>query len=92
MSAYNRINGTRASENADLLTGILREEWEFEGMVTSDWYTHGTQAAEIKAGNDVKMGCGTPEDTLRRIDVGELDPQAVRKSAERVLRMILRLS
>ena len=92
MSAYNRINGTRASENADLLTGILREEWGFEGMVTSDWYTHGTQAAEIKAGNDVKMGCGTPEDTLRRIDVGELDPQAVRKSAERVLRMILRLS
>ena len=71
---------------------ILREEWGFEGMVTSDWYTHGTQAAEIKAGNDAKMGCGTPEDTLRRIDVGELDPQAVRKSAERVLRMILRLS
>ena len=27
MSSYNLINGQRASENKDLLTGILREEW-----------------------------------------------------------------
>ena len=31
MSSYNLINGVRASENRDLLTGVLREEWGFEG-------------------------------------------------------------
>ena len=31
MCAYNRINGTYASEHATLLTDILRDEWGFEG-------------------------------------------------------------
>ena len=37
MTSYNIINGHRASENADMLNGILRQEWGFEGMVTTDW-------------------------------------------------------
>ena len=43
MSSYNMINGYRASESEDLLTGILRDEWGYEGMVTSDWWTCGEQ-------------------------------------------------
>jgi len=37
MSSYNLINGQRASENRDLLEHILRGEWGFEGMVSTDW-------------------------------------------------------
>lgn len=66
MSAYNMINGHRASENHDLLEGILRDEWHFHGMVTSDWWTRGEHYKEIKAGNDVKMACGFPERVKRR--------------------------
>ena len=47
MSSYNAINGERASESRDLLTGILREEWGFEGMVTSDWWTRGEHYKEL---------------------------------------------
>ena len=38
MSAYNRINGTWASENDRLLLDILKGEWGFDGLVMSDWY------------------------------------------------------
>ena len=92
MSSYNVINGTRASENHDLLTDILRGEWGFDGAVTTDWWTHGEQWREIAAGNDIKMGCGMPEHTLRMIDEGNLDIGDVKTSVRRVLRMILRIS
>jgi beta-glucosidase len=37
MCSYNRINGTYACENKQLLTDILRKEWDFEGLVVTDW-------------------------------------------------------
>ena len=92
MSSYNLINGQRASENRDLLTGILREEWGFDGAVTTDWYTHGAQFTEIAAGNDIKMGCGMPEHTLRMLSEGKLSRDDVKTSVKRVLRMLLRLA
>ncbi|MFQ9394241.1 MAG: glycoside hydrolase family 3 N-terminal domain-containing protein [Lachnospiraceae bacterium] len=60
MSSYNLINGHRASENKDLLTGILRDEWGFNGLVTTDWWTKGEHYKETLAGNDIKMGTGYP--------------------------------
>ena len=91
MSSYNLINGRRASENGELLTGILRDEWGFDGMVTTDWYTYGEQYREIAAGNDVKMGCGMPEESLRKLREGELSREQVRTSVKRLLELILRL-
>ena len=37
MSAYNRVNGTYANENRDLLLDTLRGRWGFDGFVMSDW-------------------------------------------------------
>ncbi len=91
MTAYNIINGVRASENKELLTDILRGEWGFQGMVTTDWWNHGSHYKEIAAGNDVKMARGNPEHTLQMIREGKLDEECVRASCRRVLEMILRL-
>lgn len=55
MTAYNRLNGTYCSEDAALLTGILRDEWGFEGFVVSDWFAAGSTVGSLEAGLDVQM-------------------------------------
>ena len=90
MSSYNVINGERASESRDLLTGILREEWGFEGMVTSDWWTRGEHYKELNAGNDWKMGNGFPERLKAADEKGALDHEQLKKSAIVILKTILK--
>ena len=92
MSSYNIVNGVRASENRELLTGILRGEWGFEGLVTTDWYTHGEQYREINAGNDIKMGRGMKEETLKALADGRLSREALEISVRRVLELLLKLA
>ena len=91
MCSYKILNGCRISENKELLTDILRDEWKFDGLVITDWYTYGVQYAEIAAGADVKMGCGMPEHTLQMIRDGKLSIDAVKTSVRRVLEMLLKL-
>lgn len=38
MTAYNKVNGTHASENREIISDILRKEWGWDGLVVSDWY------------------------------------------------------
>ena len=91
MTSYNIINGHRASENADLLEGILRGEWGFDGCITTDWWTCGEHYKEVKAGNDIKMGCGYPERLLDALEKGCLTRKAMDACALRVLKLILKI-
>ena len=91
MTSYNVINGHRASENRDLLTGILREEWGFDGMVTTDWWTLGEHYKEVAAGNDMKMATGFPDRLLEAVKKGVLTREDMEKAARNILRLILRL-
>ena len=91
MSSYNLINGHRASENKDLLTGILRDEWGFKGIVTTDWWTRGEHYKETKAGNDIKMGCGYPDRLLMALEKGLITREEIEICAKRILEMILKL-
>jgi len=104
MTAYNKINGTYVSENKELLTDILRDEWKFEGLVMTDWFGgYGSEdevrankvsnvAAQINAGNDWLMP-GTPqqiEAVIKQVKSGKLNTSAMDKSAERILKIILK--
>lgn len=91
MSSYNRINGVRASENRDLLTGILKGEWNYEGMVTTDWWNYASHYKEVMAGNDIKMGTGYPEQLIRAVREGLINRENLEDSAKRILAMILKL-
>lgn len=62
MTSYNLINGVRAAAHVGLIKGILREEWGYDGLVMTDWSVHSHLWEEIKAGSNVKMPCGYPEE------------------------------
>ncbi len=53
MTSYNFLNGTETAESAELIRGILRGEWGFDGLVTTDWTNDSNLAKEIIAGNNV---------------------------------------
>jgi len=91
MSSYNIVNGHRASENRELLEDILRDEWGFDGMVTTDWWTNGEHYKEVRAGNDVKMATGFPERLMEALDKGILARADMEICARRILELILKL-
>lgn len=90
MASYNPVNGVKATENADLLSGILRDEWGYGGTVISDWDTTGLHALEAKAGTDVKMPFGCPEELRAALDNGLLTRAELERNLERLLRMALK--
>ena len=90
MSSYNAINGVRASENKELLTGILRDEWHYEGLVMTDWWCRSEEYREILAGNDLKMATGYPERVREAMELGALGRDDLLICAKRVLATILK--
>ncbi|KAJ9114084.1 hypothetical protein QFC22_005904 [Naganishia vaughanmartiniae] len=76
MTSYSRINGLHCSENEWLLKDLLRGEWQFNGLVMSDWFgTYSTDLA-IKAGLDLEMPSPThwrgPQ-LQHSVDSGKID-------------------
>lgn len=91
MSSYNLINGLHTSENYELLTGILRNEWGFKGMVVTDWGVKNRPVIEVKAGNDMKMHCGYPDELLDAVKNGELTRADLELCVKRILEMFIKL-
>lgn len=91
MTSYNLLNGIHTSESYDLITGILRGEWGFQGMVTTDWGHKCNPVYEVKAGNDMKMPIGYPEDLMAAMKTGELTRADLAACVKRMLTVYLRL-
>ncbi len=46
MTSYNPINGWHAASNYDLTTTVLRGEWNYDGVVMTDWWAKGNEENE----------------------------------------------
>ena len=91
MTSYNCYPST----NKALITGFLREECGFDGVVMTDWMSTGKKFASsyeaIKAGNDLMMP-GTPFDRkniLKAYKKGLLTEEEIRLSAKRIVKSVL---
>ncbi|MFI5852677.1 glycoside hydrolase family 3 C-terminal domain-containing protein [Streptomyces parvulus] len=95
MSSYNKVNGTYVAESRELLTGILREEWGFDGLVVSDWGGVSRRARSLTAGVDLEMpasgGAGT-KDILEAVGSGRLSESDLDTAVARVLTLVDRAS
>ncbi|WP_395400159.1 glycoside hydrolase family 3 protein [Arthrobacter sp. UC242_113] len=54
MMAYNRVNGTHCSQHSELI-GVLKDEWQYDGVVVSDWYGVDSTLDAANAGLDLEM-------------------------------------
>ncbi|MCA9889064.1 MAG: glycoside hydrolase family 3 C-terminal domain-containing protein [Anaerolineae bacterium] len=92
MCSYNSVNGTFAAENHYLLTEVLRDQWDFEGFVMSDWGAVHDRPEGVKAGLDLEMPGPSPDRTQAVIDAvnsGDLDMATLDTVVERLLKVIL---
>jgi beta-glucosidase len=69
MCSYNRLNGEYGCENAHLLTDILKNDWQFPGMVQSDWGATHSTAKAINAGLDEEEGTEPGPTWFNRVTV-----------------------
>ena len=90
MSAYNKVNGWWCSENKVLLTGILKNEWGFKGLVVSDWVsTHSTVNA-ANNGLDLEMPSGdvfSKAKLKKAISEGKVSEATINDKITRILRV-----
>ena len=91
MSSYNYLNGVYTSENPELLTTVLRDEWGFKGMVMTDWYGGTNTKAQMIAGNDMlQPGRDTQyTDLVQLMSTGEIDMKVIDRNIKRILELIL---
>jgi beta-glucosidase len=93
MCSYNLINGTYAADNQLLLSGTLRDEWGFEGLVMSDWGAVNDRVQGIRAGLDLEMpGSGGLNDAkiVEAVKSGALDEKVLDKTVLRLVELIVK--
>lgn len=101
MNAFNEIGGTPSTANVHLLRDILKGEWNYNGLVVSDWNSigelliHGVAADKkeaarlaITAGSDMDMegNCYVPN-LKKLVEEGTVDIKLVDDAVRRVLRV-----
>ena len=101
MCAYHRFDGEPCCGNSRLLNDILRKEWGFKGLVTSDCWAindffnpsnHGTSktkedavATAVIAGTDVECG-GTYRSLTDAVAQGKITEEKINESLLRLLK------
>ena len=91
MTAYNIINGTYTSESKDLLTGILRGEWGYQGLVITDWDNLAEPAREVLAGNNVRMPQGSPKRLQKALEEGVITRKDLIDNVRYLMNYLLKL-
>ncbi|MFA7106759.1 MAG: glycoside hydrolase family 3 N-terminal domain-containing protein, partial [Candidatus Izemoplasmatales bacterium] len=91
MSSYNMVNGTHTNENIHLMRDILRDEWNYQGMVVTDWGGSNDRVKGLIAGNSLEMpttGGETNEEIIKAVKSGEISEDVLDENLDRLLNLV----
>lgn len=94
MAAYNDLNGSPSTEQRELLTGVVKTEWGYDGLVMSDWFATRSSAGSASAGLDLVMpGPVTPwsEHLMEDVRSGAVPEAVIDDHVRRLLRLARRV-
>lgn len=101
MTSYNLVNGIYTSNSFDLINEVLRCEWQFDGLVMSDWYATGKEESTktqlgfddiaLAVGNDLIMPGGRKykNNILKGYKKGFVTKEQIEASASIIIKQIL---
>lgn len=95
MTSYNRLNGVYTPNSYDLCTKLLRNEWGFNGVVMTDWFStnkgQADNALAMAAGNDLIMPGGSifKKEILNGVKSGKIQEEDIRRCCANVVKSIL---
>ena len=95
MTSYNKVNGVYTPNSYDLCTKVLRNEWGFEGVVMTDWFSTRKGQAEdalcMAAGNDLIMPgtARSKKQILKGLKKGWISEEDLRRCCANVIKAIL---
>ncbi len=89
MASYNKINGHYATEHP-YLSQVLRKEWNYYGVVVSDWGAIHHRVNALKATTDLEMPSSMGYRTREILAQSQEDAvrQAINKSSDRIIDMV----
>ncbi|MDE7384993.1 MAG: glycoside hydrolase family 3 C-terminal domain-containing protein, partial [Anaeroplasmataceae bacterium] len=88
MCSYNKLNGTLVSQNSILLKQILRDKFQFEGTVISDWGAVSNRVEALKAGLDLEMpGSLSYVDIIEAVQNQSLSDEELDRAVSSVLKL-----
>ena len=93
MCAYNKIDGIYCSENKNLLTDILKDEWGHKGLVVTDWGACNDRVEGIRAGLELEMPSSNginDEKILKAVKSGQLKESELDAVVIRILELIVK--
>lgn len=93
MTAYNAINGVFSSYNKELVTDLLRGEWNYDGLVLTDWGAASANKEDsLAAGLDL-LTCGPTDMSACRQAVlnGTLPEDVLNDRVAHILKLIVEL-
>ena len=92
MTSYNRVNGIYAHEHPHLLRDILYGEWNFDGMVVSDWGGNNDRVESVRQGGTLEMPSSngqTDRHIVEAVREGKLKESILDEQVDRLLDLVL---
>lgn len=87
MSAYNKLNGKYCTEN-EVLLNILKKEWNFDGIVITDWGAENDRVKGLLACNELEMPGGRgngKEEIIQAVKDGKVSEEYLNEIVDRIL-------